>query len=209
VKAQTRVLAVATVVAITATATACGSGPGTQRIGGAGQGISVEIPGTFSVLDLTSEQAAVNSIANLGLTSAVAKPLVQQVVQTRSVHPAMAVDSNGTVAKSEFADTIVAYCEASGTALTGSRAVPALRKALDNQFAGFMANGFATNSTQIGGVPGLETTYSVETATGTLSAGELVAAPKPGEFCFVTLTALPSTFSKSILTTAAQSAQFS
>jgi hypothetical protein len=209
VNAQTRVLAVATVVAITATATACGSGQGTQRIGGTGQGISVEVPGSFSVLDLTSESTAVKSIAGLGLTSAVAKPLVQQVVQSRPLHPAMAVDSTGTVAKAEFADTIIAYCEASGTALTGSRAVPAIKKELDAQFAGRQANGFSTFSMPVGAVPGLETTYSLNSDAGPLAAGQLAVAPRPGKICFVTLTALPGTFSKSILATAARSAQFS
>jgi hypothetical protein len=209
VNAQTRVLAVAAVVAITAMATGCGSGPGSQRIGGATQGISIEVPGSYSVLDLTSETTAVNSIAKLGLTSAAAKPLVQQVVQSRSLHPAMAVDSTGTAAKSEFADTIVAYCDGSGTALTGSRAVPAIKKELNTQFSGLQASGLATDSMPVGGVPGLETTYLLNSAAGTLAAGQLEVAPKPGEFCFVTLTALPGTFSKSILATAAQSARFS
>lgn len=80
--AQLRVLAVAAVVAITATATGCSSGPANQRIGGATQGISIEVPSSFGVVDLTSESTAVSSITKLGLTStAVVQTLVQQAIQ--------------------------------------------------------------------------------------------------------------------------------
>ncbi len=97
--ARTRVLAAAA-LAITATATACacacgsgsGSGSGNQRIGGSVQGISIEVPGSFSVLDLTSETTAVNSIAKLGLASATVNTLVPQAKQFLQLHAALAVD---------------------------------------------------------------------------------------------------------------------
>lgn len=214
VNAQMRVLAVAAVFAITATAAACGSGSGSgsgsQRIGGATQGISVEVPDSFSVVDLTSESSAVNSIAKLDLSSAILQPLVKQTVQFLQWHAALAVDAKGTAATSgQWADNISAYCLGSGTDLTGSSAVPTLKKDLTAEFDGLEAKVTSMENMRIGGVPGLETTYLLESSTGeTLEAGQLEVAPKPQEVCFVTLTTSLSTFSSSILTTAAQTAQF-
>ena len=207
--ARGRVLAAVAALAITATATACGSGSGNQRIGGATQGISIEVPGAFSALDLTSETTAVNSIAKLGLTSAAVDTLVPQAKQFQQRHAALAVDAKGTGASSgQFPDNIAAYCLASGTDLVGSNAVPTIKKQLTNQFGGLQVSNVSTDNTSVGGVPGVETTYLLNSSTGTLAAGELEVAPKPQEFCFVFLTTSPSTFSISVLSTAAQTAQF-
>jgi hypothetical protein len=68
--------------------------------------------------------------------------------------------------------------------------------------------GLVTGSTTVGGTPGLETSYQLNSAGGQLAAGQLAVAPKPGEFCFVTLTASAGTFSNDALATVAQTAQF-
>jgi hypothetical protein len=206
------VLAVAAVLAVTATAAACGSGhaaPTEQRIGGTTQGISIEVPGSYGVVDLTSETTAVSSIAKLGLTSAVATPLVEQLAKYSQVHPAAAVDAAGTAARSgQFADNIIAYCGGSGTNLSGSAAVPKIKQTMTTQLDGLEVENISMATVPVGGVPGLETQYEVLSSTGLLAAGQLEVAPKAGEFCFVTLTTGPTTFTKSVLTTAAQTAQF-
>jgi hypothetical protein len=196
-------MAVAAALAIIATATACGSGSGNQRIGGATQGISLEVPGSFRALDLTSETTAVNSLAKLGLTSSAADTLVPQVKQFQQFHAAVAVDASG-----QFPDNIAAYCLNSGTDLTGSSAVPTIKKQLTSKFSGLEVTDVSMSDVTVGGVPGLETTYALDSSEGTLTSGQLQVAPKPQEFCFVTLTTSPATFSQSILSTAAQSAQF-
>lgn len=209
VNAGTRVLAVAAALAITATATACGSGSGNQRIGGATQGISIEVPGSFSVLDLTSQTTAVNSIAKLGLTSAAVDTLVPQVKQFQQLHAALAIDAKGTaISSGQFPDNIAAYCLDSGTDLTGSSAVPTIEKQMTSEFGGLQVADVSMGDIPVGGVPGLETTYLLESSAGTLAAGQLEVAPKPQEFCFVILTTSQATFSKGILSTAAQTAQF-
>jgi hypothetical protein len=199
----------AAALAITAAVTACGGGSGNQRIGGATQGISIEVPGSFSVLDLTSETAAVNSIAKLGLTSAAVDTLVPQVKQFQQLHAALAVDAKGPAPSSgQFPDNISAYCLDSGTDLTGSSAVPTIKKQLTSEFGRLQVADVSMAGMPVGGVPGLETTYLLDSSTGTLAAGQLEVAPKPQEFCFVTLTTSQGTFSKGILSTAAQTAQF-
>jgi hypothetical protein len=208
VNARRLVLAVVATLAITATATACGSGSGNPRIGGATQGISIEVPSSFSAVDLTSETTAVNSIAKLGLTSAAVNTLVPQAKQFQQRHAALAVDAKGTASSGQFPDNIAAYCLNSGTALVGSSAVPTIKKQLTNQFGGLQVSNVSTDNASVGGVPGVETTYLLSSSTGTLAAGELEVAPKPQQFCFVFLTTSPSTFSVSILSTAAQTAQF-
>jgi hypothetical protein len=209
VNAHKRALAVAAALVITATAAACGTGPGDQRMGGAAQGISIVVPGSFSVLDLTSETTAVNSTVKLGLTRAVVGPLVKEIVQFQRLHAALAVDARGTAARSgQFADNISAYCVGSGTDLTGSSAVPTIKKELANEFAGVQVADVSMDNMPVGGVPGLETTYLLNSPAGTLAAGQLEVAPKPRKFCFVTLTTSQGTFSNSILSAAAQTAQF-
>jgi hypothetical protein len=209
VNARRRVLAAAATLAITAAATACGSGSGSQRIGGASQGISIEVPGAYGVLDLTSETTAANSIVKLGLTMAAVHTLVPQVRHFQQLHAAMAVDAKATTASSgQFPDNIGAYCLDSGTDLVGSSAVPTMKKQLTNGFGGLQVANISMTNMPVGGVPGVETTYLLNSSAGTLAAGRLEVAPKPQEFCIITLTTSPSTFSESILATAAQTAQF-
>jgi hypothetical protein len=212
VNARRRVLAVAVTLVISATATACGnssgSGSGSQQLGGAAAGISVEVPDSFSVLDLTSETTAVNSIAKLGLTAAAVHTLVPQAKQFMQLHAALAVDAKGTARTGQFPDDIGAYCRDSGTGLTGSGAVQMIRNQLTTQFGTLQVTDVSMANVPVGGVPGVETTYLLASSAGTLRAGQLVVAPKPQEFCFVVLTTSPSTFSEDILTTAAQTAQF-
>lgn len=171
--------------------------------------LTIEVPGSFSVLDLTSETTAVNSIAKLGLTAADVDTLVPQAKQFQQLHAALAVDAKGTAAKSEgFPDNIGAYCIVSGTDLAGSSAVPTIKKQLTTQFDGLQLSNAAMDDTTIGGVPGLEATYLLNSSAGTLAAGQLEVAPKPQELCFVDLTTSLGTFSESILSTAAQTARF-
>jgi hypothetical protein len=202
------VLAVAAALAITAAATACGSGSGNQRIGGAHQGISVQVPGSFSILDLTSESTAVNSIAKLGLSSAAVDTLVPQAKQLQQFHGALAVDAKETASSGQFPNNIGTYCIDSGTDLTGSSAVPTIEKKLTAALGRLKVANVSMIGMPVGGVPGLEVTYLLDSSAGTLAGGELEVAPKPQKLCFVTLTMSPGTFSKSILSTAAQTAQF-
>ena len=209
--ARRRVLTVAAALTITATATACGSGgaPASQRIGGATQGISIEVPGSYRALDLTSETTAVNSIAKLGLNLAAVDTLVPQVRQFQQRNAALAVDVKGAAASSgQFPDNIGAYCLRSGTDLVGSSAVPTIKNQLTTEFDGLEVSNISMDNMPVGGVPGVKVTYLLNSSAGTLAAGQLVVAPKPQEFCFVAVTASPATFSDTILSTAAQTAQF-
>jgi hypothetical protein len=205
------VLTVAAALTITATATACGSGPGSSQLGGAAQGISVEVPGSFSVLDMTSESSVANSIAKLGMTLTAVDTLVPQVKQLQQqFHAAMAVDAKTAVPSSgQFPDNVAAYCVDSGTDLAGSSAVPVIKQRLTSEFSKIKVTGVSMSGVPVGGVPGLEATYVLDSSTGPLTGGELAVAPKPQRLCYVTLTTWPATFSQSILSTAAQSAQFS
>lgn len=158
---------------------------------------------------MTSETTAANSVAKLGLNSEAVDTLVPQVKQFQQLHGALAVDPNGPATNSgQFPDNIGAYCRVSGTALTGSSAVPTIKKQLTSEFGGLQVDDVSMGNIHVGGVPGLETTYLLNSPAGTLAAGQLEVAPKPQEFCFVTLTTSQSAFSRSILSTAAQTAQF-
>jgi hypothetical protein len=135
--------------------------------------------------------------------------LVPQVRQFQQRHAALAVDAKAAAASSgQFPDNISAYCLNSGTDLVGSSAVPTIKKQLTSEFDGLQVSSISMDNMPVGGVPGLKTTYLLDSSAGTLAAGQLVVAPKPQEFCFVTLTTSPATFLETILSTAAQTAQF-
>ena len=62
---------------------------------------------------------------------------------------------------------------------------------------------------EIGGVPGLESSYQYSTKLGAVHASQLEVLPKPNFVCDVTVSAGPDVPTGAIVSTAAATAQFS
>jgi hypothetical protein len=180
---------------------------GDHRIGGPVQGISVEIPASFKVIDLTSLGSAQASISRLGLSGANANTIAKSIPEMEKLHGVVAVDAGSAAANGGFASNVNDYCVDSGTSLTGSDVVPAIKQGATALQTQLNAQNVTSTDKQIGGVAGVETTYQLQSSTfGTIYGSQLEVAAKPNKLCFVTLTQKQS--SDAILSVAAQTALF-
>jgi hypothetical protein len=189
----------------TQAATAAAIPAGDHRIGGAAQGISIEVPASFMVIDLGSLPQAKAALRKLGLSGAKAATITQSIPALQKVHGVIAVDAAS--ASHGFAGNLNAYCVDSGTDLTGSDLVPALKQGASELQQNLGAKDITSTDEQVGGVPGLKTSYQLQSSGfGAIYGTQLEVAPKPHKACFVTLTEGQS--AAEILSVAAASAQF-
>jgi hypothetical protein len=182
---------------------------GYHRAGGAAQGISIAIPNTWATVDLARLNLR-QALSEMGLKGVSQATLSQNLEELIKLHAVFAADLESVSSSpGHFATNINAYCSNSGTSDTGSAGVPLLRQSAQAELPQAVhAQNVAVSDVKVGGVPGIEVTYTLmSTTSGTLHAGQLEVLPKPGRACFVTLTAagpLPS----GVLPTAAATAQF-
>ncbi|MGE5232071.1 MAG: hypothetical protein ACM3NS_10035 [Deltaproteobacteria bacterium] len=184
---------------------------GYHRIGGATQGISIEVPGAYTVIDTSSLAAADASLKKLRLGNESGTTISQQVQKFIKLHGVMAMDGQSIVTNpGHFANNINAYCVDSGTVLTGTVLVPELKHTLQTQYEQQLgAQGVTVSDTKLGGIAGAEVRYELPRSAGTtVAGGQVVAAVKPHKACFVTLSAPKGGFPGEILSSAAASAQF-
>jgi hypothetical protein len=196
-----------------ASAVASGSGgsvpAGYTRVGGAAQGISVAAPASWVAVNLARE--SIESAANrIGLKGISAGTLVQLMESLQKQHPVVVFDvKSAQDSPRDFARNLNAYCVVSGVNDVGAAGVPLVKA---EAAAGFKRLG-AANVTQryleIGGVPGVETSYQLNSSSaGTIYGSQLEVLPKPDKACFVTLTVVQGQSADNILSVAAATAQF-
>lgn len=196
-----------------APASATGGTPaGDHRIGGTTQGISIEVPASFTEIRLGSSVPEIKAaLSKLGLSATAQATVDQYLPNMKKLNAAVAVDTeSATTAPGHFATIINAFCAADGANQAGSAAVAGIKQAAVSEFKqAFGATNVTATDKVIGGIPGVEVTYQQSSATvGTIDTGQLEVAVKPGKACFVTLTAAAGQFSNAILSEAAASAQF-
>lgn len=169
------------------------SAPAYQSIGGTAVGVSVDVPGSWQVIDfskVTVRQAF--SQLQPGLPGVTESQFAQQVQGMASAHGAFAIGPSSATSTSGrfFADNISAYCSASGVSQAGSAGIASLRELIKTQLEQDFG-GAVTSQTdvEIGGTAGLETLYSETSASGvSLEGASLAALPEPDRGCFVTIT---------------------
>ena len=196
--------------AVPASATG-GTPAGDHRIGGSAQGISIEVPASYTEIPLSSVSATKADISKLGFSATAQATIEQDLSAWTKLNAAVAVDSkSAATAPGNFVSNINAYCFADGTNQVGSAAVASIKQAVVSEFEQeYSATNVTPTDKVIGGIPGVETTYQLSSSTvGTIDGGQLEVAVKPGRGCVATLTAAASQFSNEILSEAAVSAQF-
>jgi len=181
---------------------------GYQRVGGAAQGISVAAPASWVQVNLAKEtiQQAAKRADLRGIS---ASELAQMMQSLESLHPVFVLDVAAAVSSPRHVTpNLSAYCVRSGVTEAGSAGVPLVRSV-----AAAEARKFSTNISQrdvmIGGVPGVQTSYQLSSASaGTLYGSQLEVLPRADKACFVTVTAGNSELPDSVLRVAAATAQF-
>lgn len=180
-----------------APASPAGTGRGYQPIGSAVQGVSVDVPGSWHTVDF-SQLTVQQAFSQLALPGVTESQFAQELQPLANSHGVMAIDTSADVQThdGDFAPTVNAYCNSSGTMQSGSAGVSFLRQATQSTLTQELATITSQTDTQIGGVPGLENVYDSSPAPGVIVyAAQLAALPASGRACYVTLSApgdLPS-----------------
>jgi hypothetical protein len=182
---------------------------GYTRVGGAAQGISVAVPASWVAVDLAKE--AIDSAASkLGLSGLSAAAIMQDMQSLQKLHAIFVVDvKSGIDSPQKFASNLNAYCVASGVTDVGTASIPLLKAEAAGEFEKIGATHVTQQDLEIGGVPGVETSYQLSSSSeGTLYGSQLEVLPKPDKACFVTLTVSQGESAGNVLSVAAATAQF-
>lgn len=196
--------------ASTAAPGSAGSAPaGYTRVGGAAQGISIAAPASWIGINLARETIA-GAASKIGLKGVSATTLVQSMESLQKQHPVFVFDVKSAAdGPRHFARNLNAYCVASGVNDAGAAAVPLIKSEAATGFGRVGAAHVTQKDLQIGGMPGVETSYQLSSSSaGTIFGSQLEVAPKPDKACFVTLTVATGQSADNILSVAAATARF-
>jgi hypothetical protein len=188
---------------------ATGVPAGYQRVGGSAQGVSFAVPDSWAAVNLakeTEQQAA----QKLGLQGVSAEQLIQDMQSLQKLHGLAVFDVKSAVdSPVHFATTLNAYCTSSGVTDTGSAALSLLRQETVAGMQQIHAGHIAQKDIAVGGVPGLQTSYTLSSSSaGTLDGAQLEVLPKPNRGCFITLTAAKGQLPGAVLPVVAATAIF-
>ena len=182
---------------------------GYTRVGGAAQGISIAAPASWVGVNLATETIK-NAASKLNLKGISASTLVQDLESLQKQHAVIVYDVKSAVDSSRhFARNLNAYCVSSGVTDTGAAGVPFLKSGASAEFSQLGATHIAQQDLEIGGVPGIETSYQLSSpSAGTIDGSQIEVLPKPDKACFVTLTTAQGQSTDDILSVAAATAEF-
>ena len=200
--------------ASTAASTVASSSPasvpaGYKRVGGAAQGISVAVPSSWVPIDPTKESIE-SSASKAGLSGISAATAAQDLETLQKLHGILVVDAKYAVDNPQnVAPNISLYCSPSGVNNAGASAVPLLKTDAAAEFEKLGATHITQKDLEIGGVPGVESSYQLSSSTvGTIYGSQLEVLPKPDVACIVTLSIGKGVSAGNILSTAAATAEF-
>lgn len=151
-----------------------------------------------------SPEAAASKFHIAGVSTS---ELVQSLASLQKSHGVYAADAASASGPEHFARNINAYCLSSGTTKSGADGVSILAASAKSQLSS-IGSDITQQDLNVGGVPGVETSYKTDTSSGTLSGSQLEVLPAAGKVCFVTLTVSKSESAGTYLATAASTAQF-
>jgi hypothetical protein len=180
---------------------------GYTRVGGAAQGISIAAPTSWIAINLAKQsiQSAADSAGLKGISSAT---LVQDMTTLQKLHGIIVFDVASAVDR-HFAANLSAYCGTSGVTEVGAAAVPLVKEEEAAEFQKLDATNITQRELEIGGVPGVETSYQVYSSSkGTLYGSQLEVLPASDKICFVTVTRNAGESVSDVVSTAAATAQF-
>jgi len=162
-----------------------------QRIGGAAQGVSLEVPGSWVTVNF-SQQTVQQAIGILGVHgSAVDTSLTHELTPLAKLHAVYAADiSSGNTAPGHFVTNLNAYCASSGISQSGSAGAAIIGRTWASELQQVGAQNLKQTAARLGSTTGVRSSYTLSTSSaGTLHAVQLEVLPQSGRACFVTLTA--------------------
>jgi hypothetical protein len=163
---------------------------GYQRIGGAAQGVSVEVPASWVAVDFSRQtvQQAIGIVEVHGTGQTALTQQLDPLAKLRAVYAADTGSGNGSPGHSMT--SLNAYCSSSGVSLTGSVGAAVIGRSWAAQLQQDGARNLTQTAATLGSVAGVRSSYTLSTASaGPVDAVQLEVLPKAGRACFVTLTA--------------------
>jgi hypothetical protein len=176
---------------------------GYQRVGGAAQGISVAAPASWAVVNLAGETVQ-SAASKMNLRGASGTAIRADMESGLKWHAVFAFDVK-TAVDDPLPPDLNAFCLQTGTIGVGAVGVPLLTAVSASAVERLGATHITQKDLDIGGVPGVETSFQVSYSRGTVHSSELAVFPKRGEECEVAV-AGPS--EASLASVAAATAQF-
>jgi hypothetical protein len=181
---------------------------GYRRVGGVAQGISVAVPASWVAVNL-ARQTIESAAKKLDLSGVSATAVVQNMESLQKSHAVFVYDLKSAVdSPQQYARTLAAYCAVSGVTDVGASGVPFLQTVTAAGLEKVGATHVTHRDLEIGGVPGVETFYTLTSTEGALYGSQLEVLPKPDKLCLVTLTVGKGESRGKVLSTAAATAQF-
>lgn len=182
---------------------------GYQRVGGTAQGISVAVPKSWVAMNPATESIK-SAAKKLNVRGLSASTLMSDMQQIEAKHGIIVFDvHSASVNPGHFVTNLNAYCSQSGVTDTGSAGVPIIKSqigpALQQQLH---ATNLSEQNVTIGGVPGLQTSFTISSGLGDISETQLDVLPKPDRACFVTLSGPHGKLPSSVISAAAETAQY-
>jgi hypothetical protein len=183
---------------------------GYRRVSDPAQGLSFAVPRSWAVVNLARDTVQ-RAAQRLGLQGISAQQLIQDMQTLQKLHALFVFDVKSAVKSPEhLTTTLDAYCVSSGVTDTGSAGLPLLRQEAAAGMQQIHAGHIAQKDMQVGGVPGVRTSYTLSSSSaGTLEGQQLEVLPKPDRACFVTITAPPRQFPNAVLPVVAATTVFS
>jgi hypothetical protein len=182
---------------------------GYTRIGGAAQGISLAAPASWVAISPTTK-AIESAAATVGLSGISTATLDQDIASVQKLHGVVVFDIKSAVdSPDHFADNLSAYCGASDVTDVGAAGLPFIKSTASAEFEQVRATHITQRQIEVGGVPGVESSYQLTSSTeGTLYGTQLEVLPAQNKICFVTVSVGQGVSDGRIVSTAAATAQF-
>jgi hypothetical protein len=192
-----------------ATSSAAAVPAGYTRIGGTAQGISLAAPASWVAINPTTK-AIESAASKAGLNGISTATLDQDIASVQKLHGVIVFDVKSAVSSPDhFADNLSAYCGASDVTEVGAAGLPLIKSAASAEFTQVKATHITQRQIEVGGVPGVESSYQLTSSTeGTLDGTQLEVLPAQNKICFVTVTVGKGESDASVVSTAAATAQF-
>lgn len=119
-----------------------------------------------------------------------ASTIVQDMEALQKLHAVFVIDVKSAIdSPQHVSPNLNAYCTDSGVTDVGAAGVPLIKTVGAAEFEKLGATDITQKDLDIGGLPGLETSYKLSSSSaGTIDESQLEVLPKPDKACFVTVT---------------------
>jgi len=136
-----------------------------------------------------------------------ASEIVSDMETLQKSHAVFVVDVKAAVdSPQHFTPNLNAYCGDSGVNDTGAASIPFIKSVASAEFEKLGATNVTQKDLNIGGVPGVETSYALTSpSVGTIYASQLEVLPAPNKICEVTVSGQSMS---TVISVAAATAEF-